>query len=79
MIGGSGNTAIRNFCATCGSSLWTEAERMPEIYVVKAGVMDDGALAKFAPSNESFTSRRPDWVKDIRGATQLKEGYQPDK
>jgi hypothetical protein len=58
--------------------MWTEAARIPDIYVVKAGILDDDALAKFPPSNEQFTSRKPEWIKGIDGATQLKEAFHPE-
>ena len=56
--------------------MWTESEKFPSIIVIKAGVMEDGALAKFNPSSESFTSRKPGWVGCIEGAKQFEEAFQ---
>jgi hypothetical protein len=39
--------------------------------------MDDGRLAKFTPQSESFTSRKPDWVKEVEDAMQFEHAY-PD-
>lgn len=58
--------------------MWTEAARLPDIFVVKAGIMDDGVLEKFPPGNEQFTSRRPSWIKNIEGAAQLEEAFHPE-
>jgi hypothetical protein len=55
--------------------MWTETAMLPDIVVIKAGVMDDGALAKFTPGSESFTSRKPAWVKNVEGARQFEESY----
>jgi hypothetical protein len=57
--------------------MWTEKAKLPDIVVIKAGIIDGGALSKFAPGSESFTSRKPAWVKEVEGACQFKEGFQP--
>jgi len=73
VMGGSGHTALRKFCGTCSTIMWTETARRPEIIVIKAGCMDDGGLAKFTPGGEMFTSRKPNWVKEVEGAKQFEE------
>jgi hypothetical protein len=73
--GDSGNLSLRKFCGTCSSTMWTESESFPSIIVVKAGIMDDGAIMKFAPGTESFTSRKPGWIHNVDGATQFAEAY----
>jgi hypothetical protein len=55
--------------------MWTETGMMPDIVVIKAGIIDDGALTKFTPGSESFTCRKPDWVKEVEGARQFEESY----
>jgi hypothetical protein len=75
MKGGSGNPVQRKFCGVCSSTTWTEGVMFPDIVVVKAGIMDDGAIAKFTPGSESFTSRKPAWLKEVEGAMQFKESY----
>ncbi|KAF2104994.1 hypothetical protein NA57DRAFT_71189 [Rhizodiscina lignyota] len=75
VTGGSGNPALRQFCGTCSSTMWTETSMRPDIIVIKVGVMDDGGLAKFTPGIETFTSRKPGWVKEVEGATQFEESF----
>jgi hypothetical protein len=55
--------------------MWTESAQHPDIIVVKAGIIDDGGLAKITPVSETFTSRKPDWVKEVEGAKQFEEKY----
>jgi hypothetical protein len=55
--------------------MWTETPVRPDLIIIKAGIIDDGGLAKFTPSSESFTCRKPGWVKEVEGATQFKEAY----
>ena len=71
--GGSGMPALRKFCGTCSSLLWIESAKFPEIVVVKVGVLDDGAIAKFVPTTEAFTSRKPGWLGCVEGAQQFEE------
>jgi hypothetical protein len=73
--GGSGNPAFRKFCGTCSSTMWTESSMLPDHVVIKAGIMDDGVMTKFSPSTESFTSRKPGWLKEVDDATQFMEAY----
>lgn len=73
--GSSDSPTIRKFCGTCGSTMWIEASKLPDIVVVKAGIMDDGAMAKFTPSSETFTSRKPGWVPCVEGARQYEENF----
>jgi len=56
--------------------MWTESAMFPNIVVIKAGIMDDGALANFTPSAESFTCRKPGWVKEVEDARQFEESFQ---
>ena len=55
--------------------MWTESALRPDLVIVKAGIMDDGLLGKFTPGSESFTSRKPGWVKEVEGAMQFQESY----
>jgi hypothetical protein len=47
----------------------------PDLIVIKAGIMDDDGLAKFTPGAESFTSRKPGWIKNVEGAMQFEEAF----
>jgi hypothetical protein len=55
--------------------MWTESAKYPSIVVIKAGIIDDGALALFTPGSESFTCRKPGWVKEVEGARQFEEAF----
>jgi hypothetical protein len=78
VMGGSGHPAFRKFCGTCSSTILTESARRTDLVVIKAGIMDDGGLAKFTPTSESFTSRKPGWLKEVDGAMQFEESF-PDQ
>jgi hypothetical protein len=39
----SGNRLFRFFCADCGSSLWSQREKMPGMVTLKAGTLDDAS------------------------------------
>jgi hypothetical protein len=74
-VGGSGNPVNKQFCGNCGCPMWTAPSATPNIIVIKAGILDDGALAKLAPAVETFTSRKPGWVKSVEGAAQVAESF----
>jgi hypothetical protein len=42
----SGNVLFRHFCGECGSSLYSQREKMPEMIVLKAGTLDDATGLK---------------------------------
>ena len=44
----SGNTLYRFFCADCGSSIYSQREKMPEMRVLKVGTLDDASGLKMA-------------------------------
>lgn len=77
LTGGSGSTAHVNFCGNCSSAMWTTVPARREMIVVKAGILDNGALERLAPRAEQFTSRKPSWVKSVDGAMQFEEGFKP--
>ncbi|KIW06156.1 uncharacterized protein PV09_03318 [Verruconis gallopava] len=74
-LGDSGSPALRRFCGTCSSTMWTESSRFPDMVVLKAGILDEGGLARFTPSAETFTSRKPKWVNEVAGAVQCLEAF----
>ena len=41
--GESGRGISRLFCADCGTPLFTELEKLPDLIMVNAGALDDGA------------------------------------
>lgn len=59
VIGESGQAYTRNFCPTCGSLVFGEAEGMPGMINVTAGTLDDPSA--FEPQLVIFTRSRPAW------------------
>lgn len=56
----SGNVMHRRFCPTCGTSLFSEAESRPYLIIVRAGTLDDPAIAR--PENTIWTASAPHWA-----------------
>ena len=73
--GGSGNPAFVNFCGNCSSTMWTATPLRPDKVIIKVGILDGDVLEKLAPKAETFTSRKPSWVKSVDGAGQFEEGF----
>jgi len=72
-IGDSGKVNKHFFCSTCGSSLYTELELMPELTCIKAGGLDGGKTdlgGKVAV--EFYTKDRVPFAKEVEGAKQEK-------
>ncbi|KAJ5639328.1 Glutathione-dependent formaldehyde-activating enzyme/centromere protein V [Penicillium longicatenatum] len=70
-IGNSGKINKHFFCPTCGSSLYTELEVMPDMTCVKAGGLDN----KEAHMNgkvdiEFYVKDRPSYLAAVEGAKQ---------
>jgi len=59
--GGSGQTAVRNFCSECGSLLFGTPESAPELVTIYVGSLDDPT--SFSPTEALFTSQRPPWAR----------------
>jgi len=59
--GGSGMTAVRNFCADCGSLLFGTPESAPEMVTIYAGSLDDPS--SFMPTDALFAGHRPVWAR----------------
>ena len=55
----SGNTMRRRFCGNCGTPLFSEASDTPDFMVVRAGALDDPALAP--PTSTIWTASAPPW------------------
>jgi len=71
IVGLSGKVNKHLFCGTCGSSLWTEAEVLPEVFCIKAGGLD-GGKADLDVGTEYFTRDRVSFATPIKGANQEK-------
>ncbi|KAK4046879.1 hypothetical protein OIV83_005775 [Microbotryomycetes sp. JL201] len=44
----SGKPAIRSFCGTCGTALWTKTAVVPDVLFVKVGPLHDAEQVKLA-------------------------------
>ena len=71
-IGDSGKINKHFFCSTCGSSLYTELEVMPDMVCVKAGGLDGGAADFGKVGVEFYTKDRVSFAHEIEGAKQEK-------
>jgi len=56
----SGNLMRRRFCPTCGTSLCSQSEARPHWIIVRAGVLDDPAVAQ--PSGSIWVASAPSWA-----------------
>lgn len=61
VTGGSGMTAVRNFCAECGCLLFGTPESAPDLVTLYVGSLDDPSV--FAPQEALFTRHRHPWAK----------------
>ncbi|VAW21834.1 hypothetical protein MNBD_ALPHA12-493, partial [hydrothermal vent metagenome] len=55
----SGNTRTRHFCPVCGSRLFSENTRLPDIIGISVGSFDDSSW--FKPEVILYVSQRPVW------------------
>jgi len=58
--GDSGKHLQRHFCPKCGSSLYTKAEALPGLTIVKAGTLDDTSGVK--PAVQLYCERAQAWA-----------------
>ncbi|KAJ5668086.1 uncharacterized protein N7477_006656 [Penicillium maclennaniae] len=70
-VGDSGKINKHFFCPTCGSSLYTELEVMPEMTCIKAGGLDNGeANLRGNVDVEFYVKDRPSYLAAVEGAKQ---------
>ncbi|KAJ5816416.1 hypothetical protein N7447_008649 [Penicillium robsamsonii] len=70
-VGNSGKINKHFFCPTCGSSLYTELEIMPDMTCIKAGTLDGGeANLKGKVDVEFYVKDRPAYLAAVEGAKQ---------
>ena len=55
----SGGHVTRRFCGTCGSPLFSELSSSPELFVIKAGSLDDPNAV--SPKAHIWTASAPVW------------------
>ncbi|KAF9884610.1 hypothetical protein FE257_001432 [Aspergillus nanangensis] len=69
--GASGKINKHFFCPTCGSSLYTELEIMPDMTVVKAGTLDNGDASLGGKIDvEFYATHRPSYLPALEGVKQ---------
>jgi hypothetical protein len=59
-IADSGNVMHRQFCATCGTPMFSSAEVRPHLIFVRVGTLDDAELAR--PAMTIWTAQAPSWA-----------------
>jgi hypothetical protein len=59
-VADSGNIIHREFCPTCGTSLFSRAEVRPHMVGVRVGALDDPELAP--PEMTIWTAEAPSWA-----------------
>lgn len=59
----SGNTVERQFCAECGSPIFSRLSANPDIAIIKAGTLDD--TSGLQPSGEVWCDSAQAWVKPL--------------
>ena len=59
-VADSGRIMHRQFCATCGTQLFSAAEERPHLIIVRNGALDDTALRK--PDATIWTTQAPQWA-----------------
>ena len=57
----AGTTVRRSFCPTCGTPLFSQGDLHPDLIVVRAGALDDPAIA--TPQSYIWADSAPDWGK----------------
>jgi len=61
-VGDSGSAVVFHFCPNCGSSVYWEPGRAPDLVAVAVGAFADSNFP--APSQSVYTKRRHAWVVD---------------
>ncbi|MGL4766922.1 MAG: GFA family protein [Formosimonas sp.] len=56
----SGNQNTRQFCATCGTQMFSRSSARPNFRVIRAGNLDNPSA--FAPSMNIWTASAPTWA-----------------
>ncbi|CAC9890132.1 unnamed protein product [Aureobasidium pullulans] len=67
----SGKDYIVNFCGDCGSTLFGEPTRLPDVVSIKAGCLDNSGTNLGSMDAEVFVERRVDYLKPFEGMKQI--------
>jgi hypothetical protein len=67
-----GGETERNFCAACGSPLFSIAAVAPELAFIKAGTLHDASWVQ--PTVEAWTSSAQPWTPPFEHTARLERG-----
>lgn len=67
--GQSGGKVHRSFCGNCGSTLFSQADSLPGMYLIEAGSLDDASGLK--PEMHIFTATAQPWASIPADAPQF--------
>jgi len=56
----SGSVMRRSFCPTCGTQLFSQSDRRPQLIVVRVGTLDDPEIGR--PQATIWTRSAPSWA-----------------
>ncbi|GKZ33558.1 hypothetical protein AbraIFM66950_003463 [Aspergillus brasiliensis] len=71
-FGASGKVSRRFFCPTCGSSLYTDLEVMPDMTCIKGGTLDNGHASLGGKVDvEFYVKDRPAYLVPVAEAKQV--------
>ena len=73
--GDSGQPVWRHFCGECGAPLFTIAEAMPGVVIVKAGTIDD--TPDWRPTVEIYVDRAAPWLPRLEGTARYGRSRRP--
>jgi hypothetical protein len=59
IVGSSGKAIERGFCPACGSPVTAKLERLPDIFGLQAGSLDDPST--YRPRMDAYTSSAQSW------------------
>ncbi|MDP2125393.1 MAG: GFA family protein, partial [Parvibaculum sp.] len=65
----SGNTVERQFCATCGSPIFSMLSANKAIAIIKAGTLDD--TSDLQPASEVWCDSAQSWVPPLVAAARF--------
>lgn len=70
---------VVNFCGSCGTAIFKEADAFDGVAIVLMGTIDDnGELLSKAPQAELWTKYRVPWNSEVKGAKQCEAWDVPE-
>ena len=65
----SGQENRRHFCGECGSPIYSTNDHYPDVYIVKAGTLDDTSWLQ--PQIEIWGKSAQPWVEPVEGRPRI--------